>query len=114
MTLDGDVPSLTHKRLAGVMAWWVPGSRLVINGLGVDPAEQDNDALRTVLEKDPFIDPQQISIRTHNAVVTLSGLVFSQAGLDMAEFDAWYLFGVDQVINQITIGHSNAERVLNP
>lgn len=119
VTLDGEVPSLTHKRLAGMMAWWVPGSRLVNNGLGVEPFEQDNDdeisdALRIVLEKDPFIDPQQINIRTHNAVVTLSGLVFSLAELEMAEIDAWSLFGVDQVINQITVGHSNAERLLNP
>ena len=33
VTLDGEVPSLTHKRLAGVFAWWVPGSRDVINGM---------------------------------------------------------------------------------
>jgi hypothetical protein len=25
VTLDGQVPSLSHKRLAGVLAWWVPG-----------------------------------------------------------------------------------------
>jgi len=33
VTLNGEVPSLTHKRLAGVLAWWVPGTRDVINGL---------------------------------------------------------------------------------
>lgn len=27
VTLDGEVPSLSHKRLAGVLAWWVPASR---------------------------------------------------------------------------------------
>lgn len=53
VTLDGEVPSLSHKRLAGVFAWWVPGSRDVINGLGVEPPEDDNegeilDALRLV------------------------------------------------------------------
>jgi len=37
VTLDGDVPGLAHKRIAGVLAWWVPGSRDVINGLGVTP-----------------------------------------------------------------------------
>jgi len=25
VTLNGEVPSLSHKRLAGVLAWWVPG-----------------------------------------------------------------------------------------
>ena len=33
VTLDGSVPSLVHKRLAGVLAWWVPGTREVINAL---------------------------------------------------------------------------------
>src|SRR5690606_23752720 len=33
VTLDGTVQSLSHKRLAGAMAWWVPGSRDVVNGL---------------------------------------------------------------------------------
>lgn len=27
MTLEGRVVSLSHKRLAGVLAWWVPGCR---------------------------------------------------------------------------------------
>ena len=43
VTLNGEVPSLTHKRLVGVLAWWVPGSRDVINGLEEVPPEQDND-----------------------------------------------------------------------
>jgi len=27
VTLDGPVESISHKRLAGVLAWWVPGTR---------------------------------------------------------------------------------------
>ncbi|HYQ82251.1 MAG TPA: BON domain-containing protein, partial [Anaeromyxobacteraceae bacterium] len=42
VTLDGEVPSLSHKRLAGVLAWWVPGSRDVVNGLEVAPPEPDS------------------------------------------------------------------------
>ena len=41
VTLDGDVPGLVQKRLAGVLAWWVPGSRDIVNGLGVTPPEED-------------------------------------------------------------------------
>ena len=37
VTLDGDVTGSGQKRLAGVLAWWVPGSRDVINGIGVTP-----------------------------------------------------------------------------
>ena len=40
VTLNGEVPSLTHKRLAGVLAWWVPGTRDVVNGLEEVPAER--------------------------------------------------------------------------
>jgi osmotically-inducible protein OsmY len=108
VTLDGDVPSLSHKRLAGAMAWWVPGSREVINGLGVEPAEADNDgeildALRLVLEKDPLIDATQIRASCMNSVISLDGIVGDEADRDLAEFDAWALFGVDKVINRIDV-----------
>jgi osmotically-inducible protein OsmY len=108
VTLDGEVPSLAHKRLAGVQAWWVPGSRDVINGLGVEPAEEDSDdeiadAVRLVLEKDPFVDAGQIRVGARNAVVGLTGLVPTDSEREMAEFDAWYVFGVDRVINKIEV-----------
>ncbi len=108
VTLTGQVPSLGHKRLAGVLAWWVPGSRDVINGLEVVPPEADNDdeitdAVRLVLEKDPFVNAAQIRVSTKNACVTLEGLVATEREKDMAEWDAWYVFGVDRVINALTV-----------
>ncbi len=108
VTLDGDVPGLGLKRLAGILAWWVPGSRDVINGLSVTPAEDDNDgeisdAVRLALEKDPMVDPAQIRVLTRNAVVTLQGQVVSESEREAAEFDAWYVFGVDKVVNQIRV-----------
>jgi len=108
VTLDGDVPGLAHKRLAGVLAWWVPGSRDVVNGLGVLPAEQDTygeiaDAVRLALEKDPFVDASQIRVAVKGGAVTLMGLVPTESERDMAEFDAWYVFGVDSVENQIGV-----------
>ena len=108
VTLDGQVPGLGHKRLAGVLAWWVPGSRDVINGLAVEPPEEDNDAeiadaVRIALEKDMFVNAGQIRIGVKNAVVTLAGLVPSEAEREMAEFDAWYVFAVDKVVNRIEV-----------
>lgn len=108
VTLDGDVPGLAQKRLAGVLAWWVPGSRDVINGLGVSPPEDDTDgeiadAVRFALEKDPFVDAGQIRIGVKEGAVTLAGLVPTESERDMAEFDAWYVFGVDRVDNQIGV-----------
>ena len=108
VTLDGDVPGLGRKRLAGVLAWWVPGSRDVVNGLGVTPPEDDSDdeitdAVRLALEKDPFVDAGQIRVSTRNSVVILQGLVPTEAERHMAEFDAWYVFGVDRVTNRIGV-----------
>lgn len=108
VTLNGQVPSLSHKRLAGVLGWWVPGSRDVINGLEVVPPEDDNDdeitdAVRLVLEKDPFVNADQIRVSTNNSIVTLEGLVTNKQVKDMAEFDVWYVFGVGRVINSLAV-----------
>jgi osmotically-inducible protein OsmY len=109
VTLDGWAISLSHKRMVGVLAWWVPGCRDVVDGLEVLPPEQDNDdevsdALSLVLEMDPMIPhPDQIRVHTHDYVVTLDGLVATQTEKDRAEQDAWCLFAVDNVINQLAV-----------
>ncbi len=107
VTLDGDVAGPGQKRLAGVLAWWVPGSRDVFNGIGVTPPEQDSeaavtDAVMQVLEKDPFINSESIRVHTRRGIVTLDGTVPRQAECKLAEDDAWYVFGVDKVTNRLT------------
>lgn len=106
--LDDHVMNLAQKRLAGVLAWWVPGSRDVINGMAVEPPEEDNDdeitdAVRMVLEKDRLVNQDQIHVSTKNSVVTLEGEAPSELQKDMAEFDAWYVFGVDKVVNKLQV-----------
>lgn len=106
--LDDHVPSLAKKRLAGVLAWWVPGSRDVINGMAVEPPEEDNDeemldTVRLVLTRDPFVDADQIRISTQNSVVTLEGLVINDVQRRAAENDAWFVFGVDKVANNLKV-----------
>lgn len=108
VTLNGRVPGLDDKRLAGVLAAWMPGSRDVINGIAVEPPEDDSDeaipeVVRLVLEKDRFVDASQIRVGVKNALVRLTGVVPSEAERDMAEFDAWYVFGVDKVDNRIEV-----------
>jgi osmotically-inducible protein OsmY len=108
VTLDGDVPGYGEKRIAGVLAWWVPGSRDVINGLGVTPPEQDSeagitDAVLQVLEKDPFVNAESIRVHTRRAVVSLDGTVPREAEVKLAEDDAWYVFGVDKVVNRLAV-----------
>lgn len=106
VTLNGAVTGLSAKRLAGVLAWWVPGSRDVINGLEVSPYQEDSDdevvdAVRLVLEKNPFIDAAQIRVCCKSYIVTLEGLVKNRMQKQMAEADAWYVFRVDRVVNQL-------------
>jgi osmotically-inducible protein OsmY len=108
ITLNGRVPTLITKRLAGVMAWWVPGARDVINGIAVEPPEDDGpyvitEAVRVALEKDPFVDATQVRVGVRNTVVRLDGLVPTAAEREAAERDAWCVFGVDNVINEIEV-----------
>jgi len=108
VTLDGDVAGPGQKRLAGVLAWWVPGSRDVINGIGVTPPEQDSEAAMTdavlqVLEKDPFVNSESIRVHSRHSVVWLDGTVPREAELKLAEDDTWYVFGVDKVVNRLAV-----------
>jgi osmotically-inducible protein OsmY len=106
--LDDHVTNLVQKRLAGVLAWWVPGSRDVINGMEVVPPQEDSDdevakAVRLALKKDPFVNVDRIRVSARNCVVTLGGDMPTDAQKDMAEFDAWYVFGVDKVVNNLKV-----------
>lgn len=104
VTLNGQVGSLSHKRLAGVLVWWVPGTCDLVNGIEVEPPEEDNDdeirdAVRAALEKDKLVRSDSIRVTSRNAVVTLDGTAVNRRQAAMAEADAWYIFGVDRVIN---------------
>lgn len=106
--LSGHVISLSHKRLAGVLAWWARGCRDVDNALEIRPAEEDNDeevveAMRLVLETDPLVHAEQIAVGSRNFVITLNGVVSSEDERRRAELDAWFLHGVRGVVNEIEI-----------
>jgi len=108
VVLNGAVSSLSAKRLAGVMAWWVPGSRDVINGLEVIPPQEDSDdevvdAVCLVLERDPFVNASQIRVRSSNYNVILEGVVRNQLEKKFAESDAWYVFRVDGVTSLLQV-----------
>lgn len=108
VTIEGTVISLSHKRLVGVLAWWTAGCRDVINSLEVVPPEEDNDgeiidALGLVYEIDPVVRRDQITVTCQNGVVTLSGAVGTEEERRRAEFDAWALFAVDEVVSAIEV-----------
>ena len=106
--LFGRTLSLSHKRLIDALAWWVPGVCDVVNEVEVVPPEADNegeiaDAVRIVLEKDPLVHAEQIGVRVRNHTVTLTGAAGTEQERHMAELDAWYLTGVDDVVNEIVV-----------
>ena len=104
--LSGKVESLSHRRLAEALAWWVRGTADVENRLQLSPAEMDNDAeitdaLRLVLEKDPWIDAGHVGVDTKNGVVMLRGALPGEEQKRMAEDNAWFIAGVRDVDNRI-------------
>lgn len=106
--LQGEVISLSHMRMAELLAWWTPGCRDVVNDIRVIPAEEDTDAevtdaLLFALEKDPLVQAEQTHVSTRNHVVTLDGFVRTEEERRMAERDAWYIPGVRDVINRIEV-----------
>ena len=106
--LDGHVGSLSHRRLAEVIAWWVPGCCDVHNHMRVRPAEKDNDdeisdAVRMVLEKDPLLHAETIGVHTRDRVVTLDGSVHSDEQRRMALYDCWYVPGVHDVRDHLQV-----------
>ena len=106
--LEGSVISHSHRRLAGVLAWWTRGRRDVMNGLDVEPPEADGDeeltdALRLVLESDPSIDPDRVVLSCRAGVVTLDGWVRSRDELRRVELDAWYVQSVTRVVNRLEV-----------
>lgn len=108
VTLDGAVPSLRQKRLAGTRAWWTAGARDVVNGLSVEPPEPDSDeklaeAVRAALEKDPTVRSGEVRVESRGATVRLEGVVGSAEERAEAERDAWCVFGVDRVDNQLRV-----------
>lgn len=108
VTLSGIVISLSHKRLAGMIAWWAGGCRDVVNELEVVPGEDDNDdeivdALRLAFEVDPCVHADRIAITVRDRVVTLDGVVTSAGERDRAEMDAWSMYAVTGVVNRIRV-----------
>ncbi|WP_233805592.1 BON domain-containing protein [Paraburkholderia sp. HP33-1] len=108
VTLTGQVISLSHKRLASVIAWWVGGCRDVVNLLELVPVEADgdeeiSDVLHLVLETDPRVRAEQITIDVENRRITLAGWVATEAERRQAEQDAWCLDASGGVVNRIQV-----------
>ena len=108
IVLEGHVISVPHRLFAGVLAWWTPGRRDVINALALEPRYEERDdevteALRLALEADPLLEADQIRPHCRDWVVTLEGAVPTEEQRRRAELDAWSLSGVDRVVNRLQV-----------
>ena len=105
LTLDGEVPSLTHKRLAGVLAWRLPGCRDVVNGLELDPPEEDSDAkiadaVSLVVGRPHPANILSVRVTVQAGVVALEGHIPAEQARAI-ERDVWAIFGVDQILSSL-------------
>ena len=108
IVLEGHVISVPHRLFAGVLAWWTPGRRDVINALELRPRYEERDdevteALRLALEADPLLEADQIRPHCREWVVTLDGAVPTEEQRRRAELDAWSLSGVGRVVNRLQV-----------
>ncbi len=106
--LSGRVGSLTHRRLAEVLAWWTGACESVDNQLEVFPPEEDDDneitdAVRMVLEKDPLVHAHELRVGTAAAIVVLEGCADNAEEKRLAVLDAWYVPGVYDVVDRIEV-----------
>ncbi|MGM0516286.1 MAG: BON domain-containing protein [Pseudomonadota bacterium] len=106
--LAGEVGSLTHRRLAEAMCWWIGGCEAVDNRLTVEPPEEDsddelNDAVRIVLEKDPTVHADTITVGTAAGVVHLDGTVATEGERRFAALDCFAVPGTWDVNDRLEI-----------
>ena len=109
VTLSGKLDNLEEKRLAGLIAWWVPGVVDVDNQIVVEPHQEGNDgdlidSIRQAFYKDIMINADTVGVTAKDGVVTLLGTVASEEARMAAEHDAYYIWGVKEVINRLIAG----------
>lgn len=108
VALEGQVVSLSHRRFAEVLVWWIAACRRVDNRLQVVPPQRDhdneiNDVVQMVLEKDPLVHAAQLRVGTAAGIVEIQGLVTSEEERRLAVADVWYVPGVWDVVDRIEI-----------
>ncbi len=108
VTLSGSEDAIAKKRLAGIIAWWVAGVVDVRNEIRVEPAEDDSDdeittMVRVAYDKDKLVDALRFQIFTRDGVVFLNGVARNATERQTAEDDAWAVWGVKDVVNQISL-----------
>ncbi|MFW6150515.1 MAG: BON domain-containing protein [Chloroflexota bacterium] len=106
--LDGFVPNLKQKRLAGEVASQVAGTSEVVNLLKIAPLPVVSDDtlrqhVRRALARDPRIDTSKITVDVVSGVVYLGGFAGTVTERRVSEHEAWAAPGVRDIINKIEV-----------
>lgn len=107
VTLAGKVGCENARRLAEVLAWWVPGCSLVDNQLLVDGPGGESDELLTeavygILVRDPLVDARAIEVSAAAGIVELRGRTPDDESHRRAVSDVWAVPGVWDVYDRIS------------
>lgn len=108
VTLRGSVLTPFERRVAEDIVRRVKGVRDLRNELQVTSNAARSDVeiasdVRVALDRYPGLVAQRISVRVHDGVVTLSGVVGSYAERANAETAAWQSTGIVEVVNNLAI-----------
>jgi hypothetical protein len=108
ITLHGRVNSLTHRRLAEVLVWRLPGCRDVLNRLHVEPPQQDTDGEITDAVEQALgivLGPgaKRVKVTTRDQQVVLSGTVDHEHRRRMALEVSWSVPGVHWVHDDLSV-----------
>lgn len=106
--IEGTVPNLRQKKLAGDIARQVNGIREVVNRLRITPLPVlDDDSLRKhirrALVRNPKIDESRVTVAVMNGVVYLGGFASTAAEKRLAEQEAWSTPGVREIVNRVEV-----------
>jgi len=106
--IEGTVPNLKQKKLAGEVAAQVEGIRDVVNMLRITPLPVVDDEnlkkhIRRALARNHKIDVSRISVEVVDGVVYLGGFVSTAAQKRLAEQEVWSAAGVKDIINKIEV-----------
>lgn len=108
ITLSGEVASLTQRRVAEALLWWIQGCRRVENLLAVMQVDADFDegltsAVTTALDRHPLVDTELTRIAVSAGLVELFDHVASDEQREFVEAVVWSVPDVWDVYNRIDV-----------
>jgi osmotically-inducible protein OsmY len=108
ITLKGSVPAYWQKLRAEDVMLSIRGVRGVTNELAVVPTKKYEDRkiaeqIIAALERNIYVNPDDIDIKINNGVVTLTGAVPDRRAYRAARDAARYTPGVVDVINELLV-----------